>query len=407
MRFNSSRERNCAATRVIPFQERKSPLRGILDLAAGRYPRFLFGGGLGRWLPVFHFHETHPKTLEPYLQYLAENGYRTVNSDQIAAFVLRNVHPGPNSVALCFDDAWSSLWVCAVPLLQKYNLQAIAYVSPGRVSSAPAPRRQWDRPDLPAAELALDRTAPLFSTWSELRAMHQSGRMDIQAHSWRHAMVFASDEAVDFIRPHHREHPHLIPLVDTPDGLRFAVREDIGAPLYARRSRLSDVRRWIAPDAFAGCISHVQANGGAVFFQRAAWRAELRACVEQARSGRWESEPERNTAIREELEKARARLESELGKKINHMCFPWAIAGKTAVKMAAETGYRTAFADRLWGARAVCHGDPPHQLMRLRHTLISCLPGKKRTWFFGRKPSRASHGLELGPILLPTDANTL
>jgi peptidoglycan/xylan/chitin deacetylase (PgdA/CDA1 family) len=310
-------------------------------------------------------------------------------------------------VALCFDDAWSSLWVCAAPLLQKYDLQAIAYVSPDRVSSAPAPRPQWQGTPSPDVELALDRKEGLFSTWSELRAMHASGRVDIQAHSWRHAMVFASDKATDFIHPHHRAHPHMIPLMDTPDGLRFAAREDLGAPLYAKRSRLSDVRRWIAPDAFENCIRHVRANGGASFFQKAAWRKELRACVEQARPGRWESEPERNTAIREELEKARARLEEELGKQIHHLCFPWAIAGKTAIRLAAETGYQTAFADRLWGTRAVRHGDPPHQLMRLKHTLIFCLPGKQRTWFFGRKPERASHGLELGPIFLPTVANTL
>jgi len=390
----------------IPFQERKSPFRGMLDLAAGRYPRFLFGGGLGQWLPVFHFHEAHAKALEPYFQYLAENGYRTVTSDQIAAYVLRGVHPGPRSVALCFDDAWSSLWVCAAPLLQKYNLQAIAYVSPDRVPSAPALRRQWGGSDIPGAGIALDRTERLFATWSELRAMHESGHIDIQAHSLRHARVFASDEATGFIQPCHREHPHMIPLVDAPDGLRFAASEDLGAPLYATRARLSDVRRWIAPDAFAGCIRHVQANGGASFFQRAAWQAELRACVAQARPGQWESEPERNAAIREELARARALLEAELGKPIHHMCFPWAIAGKAAVRLAKETGYHTAFADRLWGARAVRPGDPPHQLMRLKHPLIFCLPGKKRTWFFGRKPNRASHGLELGPILLPTAPNT-
>ncbi|MBU0715898.1 MAG: polysaccharide deacetylase family protein [Verrucomicrobia bacterium] len=405
MLFNSSRKWNRAATRSIPFQERKSPLRGILDLAAGRYPRFLFGGGLSQWLPVFHFHETHPKVLEPYFQYLAENGYRTVTSDQIAAFVLRGVHPGPKSVALCFDDAWSSLWVFAAPLLRKYDLQAIAYVSPDRVPSAPVPRRQWDGTNTPDIEITLDRTEGLFATWSELRVMHESGHLDIQAHSWRHAMVFASDEVADFIQPRRREHPHAIPLVDTPAGLRFAAREDLGAPLYATRSRLSDVRRWIAPDAFDGCIRHVQANGGASFFQRETWQAELRTCVEQARPGQWESEPERNAAIREELARARARLEAELGKQIHHMCFPWAIAGKAAVRLAKETGYQTAFADRLWGARAVRPGDPPHQLMRLKHPLICCLPGKQRTWFFGRKPNRASHGLELGPIFLPTAPN--
>ena len=49
----------------VPLQERKSPIRGVLDLVTGRYPSFLFGGGLGSWLPVFHFHGVHPDSLEP------------------------------------------------------------------------------------------------------------------------------------------------------------------------------------------------------------------------------------------------------------------------------------------------------------------------------------------------------
>jgi len=406
MLFNSTRKRHRIATCALPFQERKSPCRGILDLATGRYPRFLFGGDIGQWLPVFHFHETHPKSLEPYLLYLAENGYRTVTSDQIAALVLRGMHPGPKSVALCFDDAWSSLWVCALPLLQKYSLNAIAYVSPDRVPAISAPRRQGDSASIPGSGITLDRTEPFFSTWSELRAMHASGRVDIQAHSWRHAMVFASDEVIGFIKPQYREHPHTIPLVDAPDGLRFVTNTDLGAPLYPTRSRFSDVQRWIAPDAFANCIRHVQANGGASFFQREAWQAELRTCVDQSRTGRWESAPARDAAIREEMARARALLEAGLGKQIHHMCFPWAIAGKAALRLAAETGYQTAFADRLWGARAVRHGDPPYQLMRLKHRFIFCLPGKKRTWFFGHKSNSASHGLELGPILLPGSRDT-
>ena len=41
----------------IPFGERGGTARGLLDLATGCYPAFLFGGGLGDLLPVFHFHD--------------------------------------------------------------------------------------------------------------------------------------------------------------------------------------------------------------------------------------------------------------------------------------------------------------------------------------------------------------
>ena len=73
-------------TTRVPFAERGGAIRGGLDLVSGRFPRFVFGGGLDHdLLPVFHFHEVTREELEPKLRYLAENGYKTVTSDEIAA----------------------------------------------------------------------------------------------------------------------------------------------------------------------------------------------------------------------------------------------------------------------------------------------------------------------------------
>src|ERR1035437_3447019 len=106
--------------RGIPFDERGGRLRGGLDLLSGRYPAFLFGAGLGAYLPVFHFHEVTVEYLEPRLQFLAENGYSTVVSDDIANLVRHGRHPGPRSVALAFDDAHASFWTIAAPLLRRH-----------------------------------------------------------------------------------------------------------------------------------------------------------------------------------------------------------------------------------------------------------------------------------------------
>jgi len=380
---------------TIPFQERKTRLRGVLDLASGCYPRFLFGGSLGKYLPVFHFHESHPEFLEPYFNYLSENGYRTVDSDAIAALVHRGVHPGPRSVAICFDDAWASLWVVVAPLLKRYGLQAITYVSPGRVPSLADPRPQWDG-KLPFDRSGIDRSEIPFTTWTELRLLHNSGLVDIQAHSWRHAMIYSDARVIDFLKPDQKDHPHHFPLVDTPYGSRFISPLDLGAPIYATRSRLSDARRWMAPGAFSACTSMVRSRGGADFFNQSGWRNELLSCVNQSGIGRWESCEERDAQILEELVRARELLEAELHtKKVKHMCFPWAIAGQKAVNLSRDAGYETAFSDRLWGARAVRQGDPPYQLMRLKHQMIFCLPGKGRSWFFGKAPAHAATGLLL------------
>ena len=244
----------------------------------------------------------------------------------------------------------------------------------------------------------MDRTPPLFCTWSELRALDASGLVDVQAHSWRHAKVAVAGEADDFLRPNVRLHPHDVPLVDAPEGLRLATAADLGAPLHPLRSRLSDARRWIAPGAFAACVDLVCERGGAAFFDRPDWRSQLLSRLRGAPPGRFETDEERDASIEEDLRRARETLEAQLGRPVRHMCFPWAIAGESAVRLAARAGYRTAFSDRLGGARAVRAGDPPFRLMRLKHRLIACLPGNHRVGFFGRKPADAASGLRLDPV---------
>src|SRR6476660_1727366 len=120
---------------AVPFAERGGAVRGLLDLATGCYPAFLFGGPVDA-LPVFHFHDVTRDWLEPRLQYLVDNGYRTVTSDEIARLVIAGVDPGPRAVGLTFDDAWTSVWTVAMPLLRRSGLRAILFGIPGRVKDA-------------------------------------------------------------------------------------------------------------------------------------------------------------------------------------------------------------------------------------------------------------------------------
>lgn len=353
----------------IPFTEGKSPWRGVLDLASGCYPAFLFGGSLRRWLPVFHFHEVTPTELEPYLAYLSENGYRTVTSDALARYVREGVHPGQKSVALCFDDAWASLCTVAAPLLRRYGFQAITYVSPARV------------PDAGAPPLANGVNEP-FATWDDLRALQASGTMDIQAHTLRHAMVFCDSECTGFVTPETVRHIHLYPWMRTEAGDRFLSPDDLGAPLYLQRSRYSDAHRFDNPGAFEACTRFVREQGGEVFFERPDWDLELRRLARPF-TGVRELSAQRDAAIRDDLAAARETLNTKLGADtVRHMCFPWAVAGVVAERMAVGTGYVTAFADRLFGTHAVRAGDPPYRLMRLKHQYIFCLPGRDRQTFF-------------------------
>jgi peptidoglycan/xylan/chitin deacetylase (PgdA/CDA1 family) len=298
--------------------------------------------------------------------FLSENGYKTVTSDAIAALVRRGIRPSPKSVALCFDDAWKSLQTDAAPLLKKHGFQAISYVSPALIA-------ENDLPDNP------------FVSWAGLRELHTSGLIDIQAHSKHHALVFCDAAIKGFVRPGFSPHIHSRSLIKDHGAQRFLAPDDLGAPLHMQRSRLSDAMAYDDESVREACMHHVRENGGDSFFARPTWEHELRLVAESSGPGRFETEDERDAEILKELIEAREMLNSRLGTdSVRHMCFPWAICGKTAEQAAKKAGYETAFGDRLFGKRSVRAGDNPYRLMRLKHQHIYCLPGKGRRTLPGR-----------------------
>jgi hypothetical protein len=368
----------------VPFAERGGALRGLLDLATGCYPAFLFGGSCKAALPVFHFHEVAQDWLEPRLQYLAENRYRTVTCDEIARFVIDGVSPGSRAVALTFDDAWTSVWTVAAPLLRRFGLRAIVFAIPGRVSEAAHVRPTIDSADTAEIHRIHQLEGPPFATWPELRAMQDSGVVDIQSHTRSHAMMFGDHTVAGFVTPDYEREPMLNRPLTSENGMAFLEPEALGTPLYVRRSRLSDACRYLPDQSTAeGCRTHVASNGGRTFFARRSWRAELER-IAQAGGGRFEDEATRVAVIREELSDGRAMLNDNLRTtSVRHVALPWGVAGDIARRAVAETGHVTAFAERPLRRKLVRAGDDRYGLMRLNGRFLTCLPGRGgRQWFF-------------------------
>ena len=364
----------------VPFAERGGTVRGLLDLATGCYPAFLFGGPVGA-LPVFHFHDVTRAWLEPRLQYLVDNGYRTVTCDEIARLVIDGVAPGPKRVALTFDDAWASAWTVATPLLRQMNLRAILFAIPARISDAAATRPTID--DASAADVAKVTTgAPAFVTWPELRAMHASGVFDVQSHTRSHAKVFCDSAVTGFVTPGPAGDPLDQPLDSTNGSVHFVEPDALGTPLYLRRSRMSDARRFLPDYATAErCRRAVAQGGGPAFFERPGWRTELERLAQG--KGRFETDAEREAAIEAEISEGRTLLNDGLGTTtVRHVALPWGIAGDVTRRALKDSAYLTAFAERPLRRRGVRAGDDRYGLMRLNGKFLTCLPGRGRQWFF-------------------------
>ena len=105
--------------------------------------------------------------LEAQFRYLAEHNIRTLTLDEYLQAIAQP-NPPRRAVLLTFDDGYRSLLTRVYPLLQKYDLHAVAFVIASRVG-------QKNR---------LNPAQPWLS-WSECRALEQSGRVDIEAHGYR------------------------------------------------------------------------------------------------------------------------------------------------------------------------------------------------------------------------------
>jgi hypothetical protein len=351
---------------TVPFSERGGKARGCLDLVSGRYPAFVFGGGLGAFLPVFHFHEVTREELEPKLRHLADNGYRSVTSEDILGYVRGGVKLPDRAVALCFDDAWKSLADVAAPLLTQYGLTAITYAIPARITETG------------------ERQSP-FVTWRALVSLHASGVIDVQSHTESHSRIFVSADVEDFVQPGYEATPLLNrPQLSAPPALTFMTPADLGAPLYGIRSRMSDGRRvLVPPDVHANCVNLVAREGGAAFFSRPDWRNRLNAIVAAAPEAASESAADQERSIEDELARSRSILNDRLKtQSVAHICLPWGVSSAQTAAALKRTGYRSAFANRLRGQHAVHAGDDPYWLKRLPNHYITRLPGRGRQYWF-------------------------
>src|SRR5262249_54769897 len=172
-------------------------------------------------------------------------GYRTVTSDEVEAFVAGTGPAADRAVAICFDDAWASLWSVAAPLLKAHGQHAIVYAIPGRM----------ERPDSPLV------------TWDQLRQLQASGVVDVQCHTHSHSRVFTSPRLAGFVPSGYLSTPFLNRPQRSASPLEFVTDRDLGAPLYPARSRMSDGRRVaFSHDVHSACVSHVANAGGAAFF---------------------------------------------------------------------------------------------------------------------------------------------
>ena len=342
-------------------------------------------------IPVFTFHSVEHEYFEAQMRYLADNHYRTIDSDEYHDILLGNVQLNQKTVVLTFDDGRGSLWSVAYPILKKYGLKAISFIVPFCIKDAtedyPTLDDVWNGAAL-IEDVQRREEKELLCSWKEIKRMHKDGIIDFQSHSSFHHSVFITKEFVDFINPSFRPKPMcgtLNPVVRKNGVDKIGSDLDFGHPIYRWAPSLSTSRRYVEDEALSNeCTNYVSDRGGRAFFQQAGWRQQLRKFmkehqIQHAGSGRFQNQDERVSDIHKDLLQSKNLIEEKLDKYVRHFCFPWYAGSDLAGKISQEVGYYSNYWGLLQNRSINRIGDNPYYLARMNDEYIFSLPGRGRT----------------------------
>ncbi|HEY8805295.1 MAG TPA: polysaccharide deacetylase family protein [Clostridium sp.] len=123
-------------------------------------------------VPVLMYHSIGPAKLNPYvvstdrlnrdMQYLKNNGFTTLSTDELYDFMVKNKPVPKKSILITFDDGYEDNYTNAFPILKKYNFKATIFVITGYVDKGKQ-----------------------FLSSAQLKEMQKSG-IDIESHTNLH-----------------------------------------------------------------------------------------------------------------------------------------------------------------------------------------------------------------------------
>ena len=363
------------------------------DLVTGGYPPFVTGGPLRRGeIPVFVLHSLEPESFGRRLRYLADNGYVTLTADEHVECLRGKRDVPERAVVLTIDDGRASIWSVGAPLLRHHGMRAVVFLVPRHLrSGGGATRPTLDDTKAegtsPTELLSVDESPDGFLFWEEIEQLAGERRIDFQSHSFSHARIHTSNRLVGFMHPGLRAGYRAldVPLIHIGERDASPAEIPLGTPLFESQPRLSEAWRFFEDAAVREeCLAEVAGHGDG-FFLQARWEARLRSMVDAARAqpGRTESEAERDTAIRAELEGSKGPIEKHTDRPVRHLCYPWHVSGPTAERLAREGGFSSAYCGKVAGVAITPVGGDPRRIARISEDYLELLPGRGRRTLTG------------------------
>jgi peptidoglycan/xylan/chitin deacetylase (PgdA/CDA1 family) len=313
--------------------------RAVSRVARTHYPPFIFGiTRLDYGIPIFVFHDVDREGFARDLEFLRQNGYRTLTTEEFVS--LSQAGRRKPVVLLTFDDARRNFWDVAFPILREFDARATLFVPTAWMAEP----RSDGGVCIPNAE---DRRG--FMSWEQLRNCQRSGLVDVQLHGCRHPLVYTGARCIGFASPRLLARHDLYDWPMRREGGHDVLGRPLpGTPVYEAEPLLSADRRLLENEAVAEeCRRLVASEGGAEFFLRPDWQRVL-AQVHRRLQGiyggmRHVADREFQALVRSEFVLAREAFAVELGTQPRYFAYPWMLGSDRSLQAAVETGMRALF----------------------------------------------------------------
>jgi len=152
-------------------------------------------------VPVLMYHHVLPergfiassiKQFESQMRFLAEDGWKTLSSEEFLSFKKGKYSPPKKSVLITFDDGWRDNYEVAYPILKKYGLKATLFVITEWVDKASEVTSGFFpcQHNLAKSKVC-ESPSSVFCSWDHLELMRDV--FDYQSHTHTHRDCYFSE----------------------------------------------------------------------------------------------------------------------------------------------------------------------------------------------------------------------
>lgn len=354
------------------------------------YPSFVYSKSLfneNHHVPVFVYHSIDPELFERDLVYLKNNNYTTIGMSELVDFLEGRRKLKRKTVVLTFDDARSSFWIYAYPLIKKHDMKAVLFIIPGLTESSDSIRDNLDmvwkgrasKEDL----YQIDPEDTTLCSWPELKDMYHSGSVEIESHSLFHKEVFVNTEVLNVLGPNSD-----FVAYETPTTA-YLNTSDIGCGIQPENYYGLPVFKTVALHKARPALN-IQTS--LIDYAKNLWNRFNREIsnnriLQNELLSHWkkfefskfvnrETQEQLRGSLIEDIGLARELIKSNISEQAgDHFCLPWGIGSEMSIEIQKYMGLKSCTWTTIPYKRYNLAGDSIWKICRLKSDFIRRLPG--------------------------------